>query len=148
MKKCIFLIISMFVYTSLLASQKKLLQSRAIFRVGPLQSDEIGHEEGFYRDEILESYVGRPVSAKVTVDGCATSALRVLIGFVGADQIRYACKPFPELKQGEICVIHDKFREDTQSFLLKIEKENYCCCCVVGKELVQFETGYADPEKK
>ena len=36
----------------------------------------------------------------------------------------------------------------TQSFLMRKEKEDRCCGCVHGKELITFETGLVEPEKK
>ena len=136
------------IVTNVVASDQKLLSSCAIFRVGLVQSDVIGYEDGFYQDEALVSYIGRPVSARVTLDRYATPALRVLVGFVGSDGAKYTCKPLPELKKGEVFVIWSKFCEDTKSFLLRKEKQNYCCCCTAGRELVHFERGYAEPEIK
>ncbi len=148
MKKFLFLAVSIFVYTNIVASHKKLLRPRAIFRVAHSNADTVCYKQSYYEEEFFDTYIGRPVCEKVIIGNHDTPALKILVGFIGADGKRYTCKPLPDLKENECLVISGKFQESSQSFLMRKEKEDRCCGCVHGKELITFETGLVEPEKK
>ena len=148
MKRFLFLAVSIFVCTNIVASHKKLLRPRAIFRVAHSNADTVCYKQSYYEEEFFDTYIGRPVCEKVTIGHHGTPALKILVGFLGADGARYRCKPLPDLKKDEILLISGKFQESSQSFLMRKEKESRSCGCVFERELVTFETGLVEPEKK
>lgn len=145
MKRLLFLVISIFIYTNLVASEEKLLRVRAIFRVAPLKSN-IEFDKNYYEEEQFDKYVGRPVCEELTIGRSATPALKKLVGFIGTDGKRYTCTAHPALKKDEILVIAGEFKESLRSFSMKKERKDSCCGCVWGRESVCLVMGGVDVE--
>ena len=146
MKAVVFLVNSVFIFTNMYASEKSLLTTWAIFRTTHVKADTVDCDEKYSKEEMFSPYQGRPVCEKIALGSRGTPAIRTLIGFLGKDGIRYACKSFPYLQKDETLVLV-KFDDNTKSFLMRKETNKRCWCCAFGRELVCFETGCVESEE-
>jgi hypothetical protein len=140
----LFIVVSIFMYTNIVASQQSLLTTAAIFRI-VLKEQSIEFSKPVYEERSCV-YEGRRVCEKIAIGRSATPATSQLVGFVSSEGKIYNWTECPDLKKDEFLVIAGRLKSDTYTFNMIKARDHRICGCIWGSESISLVEGKVEIE--